>query len=245
MSIDQKEWKEAIDTKNIKAILFDSGRVLNISRTGHWFVSPNFFKFVDEKKFNSTLDSNKETAFRKAMEYIGGQPLISTEEEEFEHFCKFYEIFSEKLSELELSETHVQELAKDLVYNPEKYVFYDDVFEVIPKLSENYKLGIVSDAWPSLDRVYRHANLRDYFSTFVVSSIKGVLKPHELMYKTALEELNIKPEEAIFVDDNPRNCHGASRLGIKSIVLVRDKDDKDYTDYLRISSLTELLDIFK
>lgn len=37
--------------QNIKAILFDSGRVLNKPVTGHWFITPNFFSFVDENKF--------------------------------------------------------------------------------------------------------------------------------------------------------------------------------------------------
>lgn len=35
---------------NIKAILFDSGRVLNQSSTGHWFISPRFFEYVDHRK---------------------------------------------------------------------------------------------------------------------------------------------------------------------------------------------------
>lgn len=31
---------------NIKAILFDSGRILNIPKTGHWFIPPNFMKII-------------------------------------------------------------------------------------------------------------------------------------------------------------------------------------------------------
>lgn len=37
----------------IKGILFDSGRDLNQSSTGHWFISPNFLKYVDERKYNA------------------------------------------------------------------------------------------------------------------------------------------------------------------------------------------------
>ena len=36
---------------NIKAILFDSGRVLNEPVTGHWFITPNFWKYVDINTF--------------------------------------------------------------------------------------------------------------------------------------------------------------------------------------------------
>ncbi len=37
----------------IKAILFDSGRVLNMSSTGHWFIPPNFYKYVNKEEFLS------------------------------------------------------------------------------------------------------------------------------------------------------------------------------------------------
>lgn len=31
-----------MSNKNIKAFLFDAGKVLNEPASGHWFVSPNF-----------------------------------------------------------------------------------------------------------------------------------------------------------------------------------------------------------
>ncbi len=36
----------------MEAILFDSGRVLNESSSGHWFISPKFFDFVDKEVFD-------------------------------------------------------------------------------------------------------------------------------------------------------------------------------------------------
>jgi hypothetical protein len=39
--------------KNIKAILFDSGKVLNGPTTGHWFISPEFFLHIKEKEFKA------------------------------------------------------------------------------------------------------------------------------------------------------------------------------------------------
>ncbi|MGH4118033.1 HAD-IA family hydrolase [Clostridium sp.] len=42
------------------------------------------------------------------------------------------------------------------------------------------------------------------------------------MYKAALEELNVSPDEAIFIDDSIKNCDGAKELGIYSLVLCRD-----------------------
>jgi putative hydrolase of the HAD superfamily len=49
-----------------------------------------------------------------------------------------------------------------------------------------------------------------------------VEKPNELMYRTALDELGVSADEAMFVDDNIRNCDAAKKLGIKTVLLCRD-----------------------
>jgi len=206
----------------IKAILFDSGRVLNIPVSGHWYITPNFFKYVDKNKFNSISASQKQLAFNKAGEYIAKQNYIRDEGEEFKHFIEYYKIFANILPELQLKDDDIQAITRDLVYNYNKYVFFKDVFTVIPEFSKSYNLAVVSDAWPSLENVFQEAKLRKYFSSFVVSSVKGVTKPNELMYKTALKELGVDPEEAIFIDDSIKNCNGAINLGITSFVLCRD-----------------------
>jgi len=233
-----------LDTKNIKAILFDSGRVLNRPRTGHWFMPPNFFKYVDKNKFQA-LDINLiEKAFNKGDKYFHKHPLILTEMEELEHFVEFYNILAKELPDLKISEDYIFEIAKDTVYNDDKFEFFEDVFEVIPKLSQHYKLGVVSDTWPSLERVFKNAGLREHFSSFVMSSVLGVLKPHELMFNTALSELNIKPEEAIFIDDNIVNVEAAIKLGMQGIVILRGDELQKDTDILCIDNLSELEELF-
>jgi putative hydrolase of the HAD superfamily len=233
-----------IDIKNIKAILFDSGRVLNRPRTGHWFMPPNFFKYVDKDKFK-TLDENIiDEAFSKGDKYFRNHPLILTELEEFEHFVEFYNIFAKELPDLQISDDNILEVARDTVYNDDKFEFFEDVLQVIPKLSQNYKLGVVSDTWPSLERVFKNAGLREYFSSFVMSSVLGVLKPHELMFSTALSQLNIKPEEAIFIDDNIINVKAAIKLGMQGIVILRGDKLKEDTDILCIDNLSELEELF-
>ncbi len=208
---------------NIKAILFDSGRVLNKPTSGHWFITPNFWKFVDKEKFDKIDTKDITIAFQKADEYIVSQKLIKNKDEEYTHFIKFYEIFSSHLPQLNLGEEAIKAIAHDLVFNAEKYVFYDDALQVIPKFYEKYKLAIVSDAWPSLLDVYDKNKLTKYFSSIVISAILGTSKPNEEMYLTALQELNVEPCEAIFVDDSIKNCLGSVHVGINTFLLCRDK----------------------
>lgn len=124
--------------------------------------------------------------------------------------------------EIIIDDIKIELVARDLVYNYDKYVFFNDAIEVIPDLNKRYLLAVVSDAWPSLENVFKKAGLRDYFKSFVVSSVIGVRKPDELMYSTALIELKVSPGDAIFIDDNFKNCDGAKKLGIQSFVLCRD-----------------------
>lgn len=238
--------------KCIKAILFDSGRVLNKPVSGHWFISPKFFEYVDEEIFTSIEKNKVSYAFQKANEYIGMQKIILNKECEYNHFVEFYNIFSQNLPELKLEYNNVELLAKDLVYNAEKYEFYDDALEILPSLKMDYKLAIVSDAWPSIVDVYEKNKLGGYFDCFVVSSFLGVSKPDSKMYQTALDELNVSSHEAIFVDDNFKNIEGAMALGINSILLCRDKQEYYWykaqslgKDYIVINDLRKIREVLK
>jgi putative hydrolase of the HAD superfamily len=210
-----------IDITKIKAILFDSGRVLNGPRTGNWFLAPKFFDYVNRDVFESYPDELINSAFQKGMDYLMSKNLIVSEEEELEHFCQLYRLFLFELPGIGISENEIRKIAEDTVLNDEKFYFYEDVIEVIPRLRQKYVLGVVSDTWPSLDRVFKNIGLREYFSTFVMSSVLGVTKPHELMYMTALQELGLRPEEALFIDDNVGNLEGAESLGIQTLLMLR------------------------
>ena len=65
--------------------------------------------------------------------------------------------------------------------------------------------------------------MTSYFDSIVISSFLGTSKPDSKMYNTALQELNIKPEEAIFIDDSLKNCMGAMAVGINTVLLCRNK----------------------
>lgn len=225
----------------IRAILFDSGRVLNGPASGHWFISPKCFDYVDKSQFDSLSEEKIGNAFFNAQEYINSEKLIKTTDDELIKFKRFFEIFSDKLPELNLNKMQIEGLAEDLVFNTKKYKFFDDAVNVIKELSKSYKLGVVSDAWPSLIDVYKDAGLYDYFSTFVISSIIGVTKPDEKMYLTALNELQLKPENAVFIDDNLNNCKGAANLGIKALWLCRDKSEYENNKGIDISTNIEVI----
>jgi len=184
---------------------------------------PEFFTYVDEAAFRAIPAARRRRAFAAASSVVAEPELIETEAEEELAFLKLYRVFARELPELRLGEPEVAGLAHDLTYNPRKNRFYEDAAALLPSLSARYRLALVSDAWPSLEAVYSAAGFRACFSSFVISSKLGTAKPDPRMYRRALEELALLPEEVVFVDDSKRNCAGARAVGIeRTYLLCRD-----------------------
>lgn len=226
---------------NIKAILFDSGRTLNVPRTGHWFITPNFFKIIERDNISYTNDKLTK-AMQKAYEHIEKILLVETEEQEYKMFKEFYEIVLKELKYPNIDNDIIELLAKDNVYNDEKFLFFDDVDESLNILKDKYLLGVVSDTWPSLERVFINKDLRKYFSTFVMSSVYGSNKAEKLLFKIAIEELGINPEEAIFVDDSESNLDAAKEFGMIPIMIDVYNSKELTSKYPIIHSISELIE---
>ncbi len=56
-----------------------------------------------------------------------------------------------------------------------------------------------------------------WFDGIVVSGTEKDRKPYASFYNLLLNRYNVKPEEALFIDDNLRNVKAAQELGIDSI----------------------------
>lgn len=227
--------------KNVKAILFDSGRTLNVPRTGHWFITPNFMKIIHREDFTFT-DEDMDNAMSKACEHINKILLVKTEEEEYSMFKEFYEIVLKEINYPNINNRVIELLAKDNVYNDDKFLFFDDINESLNLLKDKYLLGVVSDTWPSLERVFINKDLRKYFSTFVMSSVHGSNKSEKILFKIAIEELGIKPEEAIFVDDNESNLEAAEEFGMIPILIDVYNSQELTRKYPIIHSISELIE---
>jgi 2-haloacid dehalogenase len=56
-----------------------------------------------------------------------------------------------------------------------------------------------------------------WFEGIIVSGEENTRKPFDEIYNLTLERFNIKPENAIFIDDNLRNIEAANNLKINGI----------------------------
>ena len=65
---------------------------------------------------------------------------------------------------------------------------YDDSMQVVKEMrAAGLRVGIVSDAWPSLDRRYRMLGVREHFDPFVISALVGTTKPDPRIFGVALD----------------------------------------------------------
>jgi putative hydrolase of the HAD superfamily len=180
---------------------------------------------------------------QKACEYVNKILVVKTEEEEFQMFKEFYSIVLREIKYPEINDSIIDALAKDNVYNNDKFSFFEDVAPSLKVLKEKFILGVVSDTWPSLERVFINRGLKEYFSTFIMSSIHGSYKAEKILFNIALEELNIKPSEAIFVDDSESNLQAAEEFGMVPVLIDRYNIEDIKSKYPVIRNLEELIDM--
>lgn len=98
-----------------------------------------------------------------------------------------------------------------------------DLVAYIRSLKPRYKIGIISNAWGQLSQLLEDWEIQDTFDVVIGSGDVGVMKPDPKIFHLALSGLDIKPDEAIFVDDFIDNVRGARELGINAIQF-RDTD---------------------
>ncbi|MBN1923457.1 MAG: TIGR02253 family HAD-type hydrolase [Nanoarchaeota archaeon] len=96
---------------------------------------------------------------------------------------------------------------------------YKNVKETLEDLkSKGLRLGVITDAprikaWIRLTTI----GLVDYFDFVITFDDTLKRKPHRLPFKKAINQLKLKPEQILFVGDNPnRDMKGAKKMGMKT-----------------------------
>ncbi|PZR28067.1 MAG: HAD family hydrolase [Citrobacter freundii] len=95
-----------------------------------------------------------------------------------------------------------------------------ETVEILKKLKESgkYKLYALTNWHAGLfDIALTRYGFLHWFDGRVVSGEEMTRKPFPEFYHRLLTRYGVKPEEAIFIDDNLRNVKAAEELGIRSI----------------------------
>jgi putative hydrolase of the HAD superfamily len=78
------------------------------------------------------------------------------------------------------------------------------------------RTGILSNLPGPLARALRATpGFLDHFDQVTFSCEWGVIKPQPEIYRRAIDELQIAPADALFIDDRPENIEGARAVGLR------------------------------
>lgn len=98
-----------------------------------------------------------------------------------------------------------------------------DVLELIHRLKGRYKLAVLANWPPDLDKWLAGWNMLDLFDVVFCSGDEGVVKPNPVAYESTLNRLRVEPREAVFIDDLEENVEAACDLGIYGILFTNGK----------------------
>jgi putative hydrolase of the HAD superfamily len=80
------------------------------------------------------------------------------------------------------------------------------------------KVGIISNILPFSEQVIRANGGYDGYDSVILSCLVGTIKPDPAVYRMSLDELGLKPEDCIYVDDRPVMLEPAAALGMKTVL---------------------------
>ena len=92
-----------------------------------------------------------------------------------------------------------------------------DLINLLRSLRGRYKTGLISNAWSDLRAFILKQKFDDAFDRMVISAEVGAAKPDARIYQIALEQLEVSPNEAVFVDDFHENIAACEQVGMMGI----------------------------
>jgi 2-haloacid dehalogenase len=182
----------------INTIIFDLGAVL-IDWNPHYMYRTIFNNEEEMKNFLAnvtTSDWNEEQDAGRSLQE-GTEILIKQFPDHEDNIRAFYTRWEEMLGD----------------------AFWDTV-EIFRELKDSNKYKIYAltnwsaETFPLAVSKFDFLN---WFDGIVVSGVEKMRKPSPEFYQILLDRHEVKPEEALFIDDNYRNILAAEHLGIQSI----------------------------
>jgi putative hydrolase of the HAD superfamily len=98
-----------------------------------------------------------------------------------------------------------------------------DIVNYLRSLRATHKTGLISNNWSDLREYLVREKIIDAFDHIIISAEVGVAKPEPGIYRIALEQAGVQPEEAVFVDDFHANIQGCEKVGMRG-VLFKDAE---------------------
>jgi putative hydrolase of the HAD superfamily len=148
------------------------------------------------------------------------KPIIEKFDKGLINEDKFWMEFSDTMGRVvpEKCEEKIRKMYKD------KFVFSPEVIELIKKLKrEGFRLSILSNMFPYQVETIKEMGGCSLFDDIFFSCEKKLKKPNLEFYELAIKEMDVKPQECLFVDDKEENILPAEKLGMKTVLAKKQE----------------------
>jgi HAD superfamily hydrolase (TIGR01509 family) len=150
------------------------------------------------------------------------QQFMTGEVSEKHHISEYL-----KKNKLNVTTNEIRNIFKNNQY------YIEGIKELLIALKKKYKLAILTNEgreW--VQYKIDSLKLNEYFIKIIESNQLGLLKPDVNFYLRTLETIGARPEECLFIDDQEKNCIGAEKARITSIVFKNVSQlKKDLANY--------------
>lgn len=227
--------------KNIKGIFFDLGGTLIYPPSGSWMFSELAYRYFPKDRLS---EPQIKSVMSEASRKLDENHLLQSIDEEYAQFYEYYRTVSAAMPELGLTDEDLRKVTEDKVYNKaDNYRLFDASIETLQAVHGKYKLGIISDTWPSIVPLLEYLDILKYFDCITFSFELGTFKPDKRMYEGALSKMGLPPESTVFIDDSARNLEGAKVAGINPVLIRAMPGIEPVEGILDIEKISGLLDL--
>jgi len=194
----------------IRALLFDAGDIL--------YFRPNqrarFKVFLRDLSLSPDMVSDEELNALKEQAYRGR----INENQYHEALLHLYGITQPEL---------IDRGRQILVEENNNISFFEGVRETLTTLkSRAFKLGIITDTAASVHTKLKWFEIGGFghvWDTIISSKEINVQKPDPMIYHAALQQLGLRPDQAVFIGHDAKELDGARAVGMKTIAFNYEK----------------------
>jgi putative hydrolase of the HAD superfamily len=124
---------------------------------------------------------------------------------------------------------------------------YPHVRKTLNILRQHFPLALVTDAQSAYARAELHrVGLLDYFDPIIVSGDHGFRKPDRRLFQFALDQLEVPPENALYVgNDMHRDVFGAREAGMHTVLYDSDQGNKYHLGITADYTITDHRDLLE
>ncbi len=212
----------------IKAVLFDlDGTLLDRDASVRRFIDLQY------DRFEHFLDSITKKEYIERFLQLDNRGYVWKDK-----------VYQQMIKEFEIIGISWEELLQDYI-SEFKYscIPFPHLIEMLEELkTRNIAIGMITNGRGQfqMDNI-QALGIEKYFDSILVSEWEGMKKPNPNIFLKALQDLEVNPEESLFIGDHPENdVIAATAVGMKG-VWKKDKHWKHATTEYTIDDLLEIL----